>query len=468
MKKSWKVSLLISLIVLLGAIVTGIITYSAYNKILKDSTRNIAELSAMNVYSEIDNELTKPIYVSLTMAHDSFVLDWLSREDDTNQDEIIDYLSGVQARYEYNSVFLVSANTNIYYYYGGINKVVSPDDSHDIWYYSFVNSSELYHLDVDVDEVTGLLTIFINAKLFDNSNQLAAVVGVGVQMNYVQNILSIYEDNYNLEVFLINKEGIIQSSTDVDLIEQKNIFDDFGSDISTQILGETDALLTLSNNNSDYIITRYIDDLDWYIIVQKNVNVFARFFIDYFWLSLIMIILVLTVVSNIIIITINQYQRRIYGLANTDYLTLLLNRRGFTESIEHIKQNKELILLFMIDVDGFKYVNDEFGHTFGDDILRYLGILLKKEVQGLGEISRWGGDEFIGYLSGNKEVTEPIILDLTNKIKNDDFLKDKSITISIGYTYTDFSESFDITLNHIDKALYEAKEKGGNTTVFKK
>lgn len=468
MKKSWKVSLLISMIVLLGSIVTGIITYSAYNKILKDSTRNIAELSAMNVYSEIDNELTKPIYVSLTMAHDSFVIDWLSREDSTNQDEIINYLSGVQARYEYNSVFLVSANTNIYYYYGGVNKVVSPDDSHDIWYYNFINSSELYHLDVDVDEVSGILTIFINAKLFDDSEQLAAVVGVGLQMNYVQNILSIYEENYNLQVYLIDKTGEIQSSTDIDLIEQKNIFDDYGEDISAQIIDETEVLLTLNNNNSNYIITRYIDDLDWYIIVQKDVNVFARFFIDYFWVSLIMIVLVLTVVSNIIIITINQYQKRIYRLANTDHLTLLLNRRGFTEAISNVKLNKEWTLLFMIDVDGFKLVNDEFGHTFGDEILRYLGSLLNNEVKAYGEISRWGGDEFIGYLLGDKETTEPIILGLTNKIKYDDFLKDKAITISIGYTYTDFSESFDVTLNHIDKALYEAKEKGGNTAVFKK
>ncbi len=467
MKKSQKISLLISLIVLLGAIVTGAITYSAYNKVLKDSTRNIAELSTMNVYSEIDNELTKPIYVSLTMAHDSFVIDWLSRENSTNQDEIIDYLQGVQNRYGYNSVFLVSSTTNIYYYYEGINKIVSPDDSHDVWYYDFINSSDAYALDVDVDEVSGMLTIFINAKLYNHDDQLAAVVGVGVEMDYVQSILGFYEENYQLTVYLIDQNGMVQSSTDATLIEDKNIFDDLDPALATQIIDEQDMLLTLDNKqHSDYIITRYIDDLDWYIVVQKDVDVFARFFIDYFWINLIMILLVLSVVTKIVTVTIHQYQRRIYRVANTDYLTNLLNRRGFYESIQEKKTSQAKVLVFMIDVDGFKQINDQYGHAFGDDILKYIADLLQKDINGLGQLSRWGGDEFIGYLDGDKGVVENILNNFVYKIKTDQFLKDKHITISIGYTYTDLSESFDEILNNIDKALYEAKEKGGDIAVI--
>ena len=140
MTKSWRISLIISFIVLFGAIITSIITYQSYSTIVKTSTRSISELSAMGVYSEINNELTKPIYISTTMASDSFVKDWLSRENSFNQDEIITYLDGVHDKYDYNSVFLVSTSTGNYYHYNELHKVVSPTDSHDVLYYDFLAS----------------------------------------------------------------------------------------------------------------------------------------------------------------------------------------------------------------------------------------------------------------------------------------------------------------------------------------
>ncbi len=288
-------------------------------------------------------------------------------------------------------------------------------------------------------------------------------------MDYVQSIISLYEENYDLTVYLVDKNGLVQSSTDVEFIEEYNVFNDFDAEISNQIIAEKENLLTLDNrNHSNYIITRYIDDLDWYIIVQKDVNVFAKFFIDYFWISLIMIIVILSVVSYIIILTINQYQNRIYNLANTDYLTMLLNRRGFMGYIDKVKENHQAILLFMIDIDGFKHINDEYGHSYGDEILKQIAKILNKAVDDVGKLSRWGGDEFIGCLIGESKENKEILVSLIDLISSDESLKTKNITISIGYTYTDFSDNFDVTLNHIDEALYEAKEKGGNVAVVKK
>lgn len=468
MKKSWKISLLISLIVLLGSLVTGVITYSAYSKILKDSTRNVAELSTMNVYSKIDNELTKPIYVSLTMAHDSFLIEWLSRESVANQNEVISYLDGVQEKYGYNSVFLVSSSTDIYYYYEGINKVVSRDDDHDVWYYSFIDSSDSYNLDVDVDEVTGVLTIFINVKIFDDDENLLAVVGVGVEMDYVLSIIQEFEENYYLTVYLIDDTGLIQSSTDVNLIESKNILEDIDSSMKNTIIEDKEALLTQSiSRESKYIISRYINDLDWYIVVEKDTNVFARFFLDYFWLSLVMIGVILIAVSNIIIYTVNVYQKRISILARTDYLTNLLNRRGFSEAIEELDSKDKTALVFMTDVDGFKQVNDRFGHSIGDEVLKYIGTLLNDFISPYGKLARWGGDEFTGFMFGDVDQMKDVLSKVTAMVKDDVYLKDKKISLSIGYALTDFSIELDEVLYKVDKALYEAKASGGDKIVYK-
>lgn len=235
MNKSIRISLLIGFIVLLGSMLTGLITFNAYNKVLKSSTRSIAELSTMGVYSEINSELTKPIYVSLTMAHDSFVKEWLENEDTRDETEIIEYLDGVYQKYEYNSVFLVSSNAGNYYHYNGIHKTVDPNNDHDIWYYDFLEHEQEYDLDVDVDEVTGILTIFVNVKMYDSLGNITAVVGVGVEMDYVKDIMTDFEQDYDLRVYLTNQQGLIQSSTNIQQIEQKNMFDEFEEDVTSKI-----------------------------------------------------------------------------------------------------------------------------------------------------------------------------------------------------------------------------------------
>ena len=129
MQKSWKISIVISSIMLIGIIISSIIVYNSYSRVITDNTKSIAELSATNIYSEINNELTKPIYVSLTMASDTFVKDWLFNEDIASISEITAYLEGVKEKYYYSSVFLVSTDSLSYFHFDGIHKTISPTDS---------------------------------------------------------------------------------------------------------------------------------------------------------------------------------------------------------------------------------------------------------------------------------------------------------------------------------------------------
>jgi diguanylate cyclase (GGDEF)-like protein len=94
---------------------------------------------------------------------------------------------------------------------------------------------------------------------------------------------------------------------------------------------------------------------------------------------------------------------RVHALSLTDPLTGLANRRRLDVVLEHsfaaARRGQELSLV-MIDLDGFKQYNDEFGHVRGDEILRSFATALREQVRGADLVVRYGGDEFLVVMGG--------------------------------------------------------------------
>ncbi|HKL47694.1 MAG TPA: diguanylate cyclase [Candidatus Izemoplasmatales bacterium] len=465
MEKNYRVSIKIISIIIIGIMLSSMFVYFSYRQVIKDNTESIAELSTMNIYSEINTELTKPMYVSLTMANDSFLHQWIENETTSDVNEITTFLNGIKTKYDYNSVFLVSTDTLNYYYYDGINKVISPTDEHDVWYYTFFNSPDPYELDVDVDEVTGLLTIFVNVKVFDDFGDVIAVVGVGLEMEHIQEIMSNFEDEYNLDAYLIDDNGLVQSHSETENIESLNIFTLFDTDLKDDILIDQSTLQTTVTNDDTYIISRLIDEIDWYLVITKDTNVFSNFLMDYFLATLIMILVVITLVLYIVINSLTKYQKLVFSLAKTDYLTLLLNRRGFSQEYHGYDKSKEA-MVFITDIDKFKLINDEYGHSKGDELLRRVANIINDEVNKYGKLSRWGGDEFTGFMIGERDILESVLQRIFTMIETDDELSKYNLSISLGYTYSKFDIDLDDVLSKADKALYQAKSKGGKAIGY--
>jgi diguanylate cyclase (GGDEF)-like protein len=91
------------------------------------------------------------------------------------------------------------------------------------------------------------------------------------------------------------------------------------------------------------------------------------------------------------------------ALAHTDALTGLPNRRGLQERLEAAMrraQPEQLLAVFLLDLDGFKPVNDRFGHDVGDALLVAVGKRLQNELRGADVVARLGGDEFVVLASG--------------------------------------------------------------------
>ncbi len=93
-----------------------------------------------------------------------------------------------------------------------------------------------------------------------------------------------------------------------------------------------------------------------------------------------------------------RYQEELYQLSISDPLTGLYNRRHFDAQLEailsdHLMQQRPVCLL-LIDLDGFKFINDTYGHLFGDEVLRATAELLRQQVRRHDYVARLGGDEF--------------------------------------------------------------------------
>lgn len=163
--------------------------------------------------------------------------------------------------------------------------------------------------------------------------------------------------------------------------------------------------------------------------------------------------------------------------STTDYLTGIHNVRGFDQeynkAINWSTRKNERLSFLMLDIDHFKKINDTYGHSAGDEILKQLAEILQSTCRIFDIVSRNGGEEFSVILqdtplSHAKEVAERI----REAVENFEFKIRKEIiklTISIGCSsYPENTQNPDELISLADKALYKAKESGRNRVIVYK
>jgi len=157
--------------------------------------------------------------------------------------------------------------------------------------------------------------------------------------------------------------------------------------------------------------------------------------------------------------------------ANTDELTGLFNRRYFNNFLKLAiltLGDTGSLHIAMFDIDDFKYVNDKFGHPFGDVILRRFANLLRTTEKNGTTACRYGGEEFL-LLIPKKNVdealalVESIIEDTRKQIEISD---GRFITVSAGFITCTEEMTYDVLLQEVDKKLYTAKKTGKNRVIY--
>ena len=163
--------------------------------------------------------------------------------------------------------------------------------------------------------------------------------------------------------------------------------------------------------------------------------------------------------------------KRYEELASKDPLTDIFNHgrieTEISNSIEAFNSNGESVSYMMLDIDFFKKVNDKYGHSVGDIVLKQFAKAIKEFIQPYKmTIGRWGGEEFVCVCYGmNLEELKSIAEQLRQKIEDTTFEKAIKITCSIGLTELKKGDTAQIIFDRVDKAMYEAKSSGRNRII---
>ncbi len=153
--------------------------------------------------------------------------------------------------------------------------------------------------------------------------------------------------------------------------------------------------------------------------------------------------------------------------AEHDFLTGLMNRRGISAALKASHHHLSHYNLLFLDLDGFKLVNDSYGHAAGDKLLRAVAIRLLNVVKDRGLVARFGGDEFIIQIEKRNYTTianfANQIIETLNRPFHIKDIGELSISCSIGTSsYPDDANNFDTLVTQADMAMHRAKQRGRN------
>jgi diguanylate cyclase (GGDEF)-like protein len=158
--------------------------------------------------------------------------------------------------------------------------------------------------------------------------------------------------------------------------------------------------------------------------------------------------------------------------ARTDYLTGLFNRRHFVElaerELERSSRYRRPFTMLLIDIDHFKAINDNWGHSFGDAVLQEVSRLMSGALRSVDIFGRIGGEEFAAVIVESEgreaiEVAQRICVTVADALIVSTDGGGFHVTVSIGLAQLDGRNiNFDTVLNEADQAMYQAKTTGRN------
>ena len=157
--------------------------------------------------------------------------------------------------------------------------------------------------------------------------------------------------------------------------------------------------------------------------------------------------------------------------ARTDALTRVSNRRGLLEALqaEHSRGCREgtSLMLVFVDLDDFKAINDEFGHTVGDQVLQAFVALVQSNLRAYDLLARWGGDEFVIMMPNTSRDEAVACVERIRELVQLARMPclSRPLTASFGISAHGPGEALEAQFHRTDQALHRAKHSGKNCAV---
>lgn len=403
MKKNRFLLLMIIAIVFCFISSTMVSTVLLYQVLQKHALKN-SEIIAAGIYNDINSRLLEPVIVANTLASDNFLIELLENEEEIDASEVSremdEYTSLYMKDFSYRTVFVASEKTKAYYTYDGFYKIMDVEnDEDDAWYQEFVDSGKKYTVMLGGDEeYSDLWLIYIDVRIEDEEGNLLGVCGVSMELQEIQKQIAKYEKQYDIDILFTDSQGNIQAGSG-DAKKYASFLQKLPDKISQE--GDYESYVYEKDKESKkYTITKYMEKFDWYMVIH-NLDPYA--YINNYVLILANLVVFLLCLLFVLVSlrVIAKRDRGLFDSAYRDELTGLYNRRAYEESLERIRKemsDEKNIIVAIFDVNGLKEVNDNSGHTAGDELLKGAASTIQNVYGSYGKCYRTGGDEFVAIL----------------------------------------------------------------------
>ena len=476
-----KQRLLAILVLLLAGGFAGT-SFLAYRAAAQSLRASIEErelpVAAESVYARLQKDLVEPLFVSSMMANDTFLHDWV-HAGETDPEAVRKYLAEVQSRYSTLTAFFVSDRSFRYYHPSGVLKSVSPTEWRDTWYWRVRSMAEPYELNVDVDLANDdALTIFINYRVLDSEGVYLGTAGVGLSVEAMSGMAARLRDEYGTAVYFTAPDGSIiagrpEGWPGEPAAAPRSVRDLPGlAAVATRALAEGGGSYRYRSGGHGILLhVRPIPELGWFLFLEQDETASfagARRALN-LNLGLYAAVLVLALLA--VGFTVDRFQKRLERAATHDPLTGAFNRLAFealaAHAIKAAGRGGEPLSAVMMDADGFKQVNDTWGHAEGDAVLVAIVRSAGAALRSSDLLCRWGGEEFAALLP-SCPVAEALAVaeKLRAAVAAETAASCRTgIRLSAGVATLGPDEDLSSLLARADAALLEAKRSGKNRAV---
>jgi len=326
---AFRTNFIICAIIIIGFSITSIIGYRSNVDTLKKEAENVTRLASEGMMYQIDAIFAQSIHISLTMAHDSFLINFLAQEKANlhNPDytqTIREYLAAYKKKYGYDSVFLVSTSTNRYYNFEGINRIVDRANPQNRWVDAFLAANQEFSLNIDNDKAAhDTITVFVNCSVKNNHGDTVGIVGVGFTVSTVKAMLAQYEQRFSVKSYLVDTDGDIRISSSGRDATADTLTRQALAAVSGKLRKEqTDGSgIWHSGMGADgYAVARYLPAPNLYLVTDKDTSKIIRQIREKYYTGAIVVLFTMLIVILIVTRIILSYKKRIIALTITEEL----------------------------------------------------------------------------------------------------------------------------------------------------
>ncbi|PKM50542.1 MAG: hypothetical protein CVV02_10570 [Firmicutes bacterium HGW-Firmicutes-7] len=456
--------LYISVAFLLLLMLVMFILYAAIQNTLYDNAKESAFSVANSIYIALNDNIFNSAQLVTFIGNDPFLCNDLFENELNNTEHIQSYLNNIKNIYSFDIVHMASFDSYNYYSQNGLVSTFSKESLNDKWFFDILNSSVSNKGYVPMVIKNGDQIIFNNIHMIqDNVGNKKGFILIG--LDYTKSLEKIKESINALDasVYIVSQDGQIENA----MFELLNKADTSGPlpqsfDMSLITSNSTNNFVQIIQDNTS-ISFKYIEEVNGYLVIKQDLSS-SIFYI--FIITLLIIIFLLACILLATLKVVDYSNRKILDQAALDPLTEIYNRSIFniklSEAIELCAHYNIVSSFIFIDIDNFKMINDEMGHTIGDEIIFKIARLLEESKRKNDILFRWGGDEFGLIVRSNLENTLQLAQRILNNAHEIHWKDNAPVSLSIGVTEIRSNDTKKLVFNRVDEALYQAKADGKN------